>query len=164
MEADPSWLKRVIRGVRMSSVEKLTKLYKEVTGRSQSQLKAGVGNLESRTAKMPIGPTSDIWMGSDAGELRQMGILPSSDAKSLSGGGKQSTGYQATLARNACHFAPESWHSWADYHAKARKAASVSYQAAQTGNTRLAAEKRNEAMLNARDEVDARKGRMFSAE
>ena len=27
--------------------------------------------------------------------------------------------YGATLARNACHFVPESWHSWADYHAKA---------------------------------------------
>lgn len=146
-EADPSWLKRVIRGVRMSSVEKLTALYKEVTGRSQNQLKQGVPNLQSRTAKMPIGPTSDIWMGSDAGELRQMGILPSSDEKSLSGGGKQSTGYQATLARNACHFAPESWHSWADNHAKARAAATLAFQASRTGNTKLAAQKRNEALL-----------------
>ena len=24
--------------------------------------------------------------------------------------------YGATLARNACHFVPESWHSWGDYH------------------------------------------------
>jgi len=29
------------------------------------------------------------------------------------------TSYGATLARNACHFAPESWHAWADLHNQA---------------------------------------------
>jgi hypothetical protein len=44
--------------------------------------------------------------------------------------GVQSTGaqgdtneYSATLARNACHFVPESWHAWSSYHQKARVAA-----------------------------------------
>src|SRR5207237_8586749 len=29
------------------------------------------------------------------------------------------TSYGATLARNDCHFAPESWHAWADLHNQA---------------------------------------------
>jgi hypothetical protein len=29
------------------------------------------------------------------------------------------TSYGATLARNACHFAPESWHAWAGFHKQA---------------------------------------------
>ncbi|MCB8942755.1 MAG: DUF4157 domain-containing protein [Ardenticatenaceae bacterium] len=48
--------------------------------------------------------------------------------------GVQSTGtkgktneYGATLARNACHFVPESWHAWAHYHNEGRKQAKLSY-------------------------------------
>ncbi len=35
--------------------------------------------------------------------------------------------YTPTLARNACHFVPESWHSWASYHEKAIVKAKDSY-------------------------------------
>ncbi|MCA9934152.1 MAG: DUF4157 domain-containing protein [Ardenticatenaceae bacterium] len=48
--------------------------------------------------------------------------------------GVQSTGttgetnqYGATLARNACHFVPESWHAWAGYHKEARRLAQESW-------------------------------------
>jgi len=37
--------------------------------------------------------------------------------------------YSATLARNACHFVPESWHAWSSYHQKARVAAEEAWQA-----------------------------------
>ena len=36
--------------------------------------------------------------------------------------------YGATLARNACHFVPESWHAWSSYHQKARVAATSAWQ------------------------------------
>lgn len=39
------------------------------------------------------------------------------------GAGGGTNAYGATLARNACHFVPESWHAWASYHDKARVAA-----------------------------------------
>ncbi len=35
--------------------------------------------------------------------------------------------YKATLARNACHFVPESWHAWSSYHQKARDEAQKSW-------------------------------------
>ncbi len=36
------------------------------------------------------------------------------------GAGGGVNAYAATLARNVCHFVPESWHAWAGYHEKAR--------------------------------------------
>jgi len=44
-----------------------------------------------------------------------------------SGAKESSDEYGATLARNACHFAPESWHAWAGYHDAGRKAAQQSW-------------------------------------
>jgi hypothetical protein len=51
-----------------------------------------------------------------AGEVAQMKINKKGETD-------ETSAYGATLARNACHFAPESWHSWASYHDKARGAA-----------------------------------------
>ncbi|MBX3001191.1 MAG: DUF4157 domain-containing protein [Caldilineaceae bacterium] len=52
--------------------------------------------------------------------------------------GAQSTGakgvtnaYGATLARNACHFVPESWHAWARYHKEALTQAEIAFHAQQ---------------------------------
>ena len=49
-------------------------------------------------------------------------------------GGIQKTGaqgdtneYSASLARNACHFVPESWHAWSSYHQKGREAAKIAW-------------------------------------
>ena len=48
-----------------------------------------------------------------------------------SGAKENADEYGATLARNACHFAPESWHSWAHYHQEGRKAALAAWNASQ---------------------------------
>lgn len=55
------------------------------------------------------------------------------------GAGGGVNAYGATLARNACHFVPESWHAWADYHAKARAAARDSRAALRKAKTMKAA-------------------------
>jgi hypothetical protein len=78
-------------------------------------------------------------MTGTSGELNQM----REDKK----GGSGTTAYTATLARNACHFAPESWHSWEDHHNRALGLAGESYTAGQQGNNDLKAAKLNEAML-----------------
>jgi hypothetical protein len=59
-------------------------------------------------------------------------------------GGSGTTMYMATLARNACHFAPESWHSWEDHHHKALNLARQAH-AEQDGKKKDA--KLNEALL-----------------
>lgn len=61
------------------------------------------------------------------GERGVLGQRELSDKKTFSDPSEE---YQATLARNACHFAPESWHTWADYHQKARNLAQQAYDAA----------------------------------
>lgn len=38
--------------------------------------------------------------------------------------------YQGLLARNACHFAPESWQRWSQYHNEARRLAEAAHAAA----------------------------------
>ena len=41
--------------------------------------------------------------------------------------GQPETSYSSGLARNACHFAPYSWHAWADYHKKAEAIAGQAF-------------------------------------
>jgi hypothetical protein len=55
-----------------------------------------------------------------AGEVAQMKINKKGETD-------ETSAYGATLARNACHFAPESWHSWTSYHEKGRAAALESW-------------------------------------
>ncbi|MEP0792488.1 MULTISPECIES: eCIS core domain-containing protein [Cyanophyceae] len=43
--------------------------------------------------------------------------------------------YGATLARNACHFVPESWHAWSGYHQQAREAAKKAWDLQQRAET-----------------------------
>ncbi|MCI0438688.1 MAG: hypothetical protein L0177_06100 [Chloroflexi bacterium] len=70
-------------------------------------------------------------MGGTIGELRNMGTIPGYEGKKPVEG-KESTTYTAGLARNACHFAPESWHAWADAHRDAIKLAKEAYEARQS--------------------------------
>ncbi len=61
--------------------------------------------------------------------------------------GRPDTGYQAGLARNACHFAPQSWHAWAGYHQKAIDLATRAHERGQDGFADEADEKGAEALL-----------------
>jgi len=84
------------------------------------------------------------------GELRTMGKIPGASKKKAVEGKEKSTTYTAGLARNACHFPPESWHSWADSHKKALKLAKEAYEASDTAESfSMLVEAQNEMNLAA---------------
>ena len=65
------------------------------------------------------GAIGNTGTGDLLGEARLAGMVPGQEGKQALVGQK-ATAYDAGLGRNACHFAPESWHSWAACHTKAR--------------------------------------------
>jgi hypothetical protein len=124
-KVDPKWMGKLIRGVRESALRELTKIYAEVSGftfglagtaEGQARAELGVTDEKFRSAH---GKDNAVDLGGVTNELKLMGAVPSGFAKPAVGG-DQSTDYSSTLARNACHFAPESWHAWAGYHEKGR--------------------------------------------
>lgn len=169
--ADPVKRQNVVQSVRKQSYEQLSAIRDKVRGVQvvhqppQQPVRRGTGfggfladlwgstkNVASSTAQGATNLANDARetvdstmfpgafnMTGTAGELNQM----REDKK----GGSGTTAYTATLARNACHFAPESWHSWEDHHHRALALAAESYAAGQQGNNDLMAAKLNEAML-----------------
>lgn len=147
----PAYLDRIIRGVRQSTMQKLVKIYKDVTGKKQKAAKKDLG-ITSTTFGHVGGSTKRknkaLPMGGVVNELKIMGSVPSlSGKKKPKVGGAKESDYSSTLARNACHFAPESWHAWADHHEKALNLADRAYDAEQAGDANEAAELQNEALL-----------------
>lgn len=72
--------------------------------------------------------------GNMLGELRFMGMIPGHAGKSLvkrDGEKDETTSYEAGLARNACHFPPDSWNAWQRYHNQAVVKARESYRVTQ---------------------------------
>ncbi len=108
----------IVQGVRQESLQKLVKLYTEfmdikgtwrTSAETETKKKLGLKSLEFEGAAN---------VGSVSAELQHMGYLPGGGKKKALSGDK-TTAYASTLVRNACHFAPESWHAWADHHNKA---------------------------------------------
>jgi hypothetical protein len=164
---DPKWIGKLIRGVRESALRELVKIYATVSGftfglagsaEQQARDELGVDDEKFRSGH---GKDNAVDLGGVANELKLMGALPSGFAKPKVDG-DATTDYSSTLARNACHFAPESWHAWGGFHDKARAYALQSFQAAQAAigfqqggfvhqakvKRAQAAELRNRAMLN----------------
>ncbi len=56
-------------------------------------------------------------------------------------------GTWGAIARNACHFAPQSWYTWKQYHQQARAHAREAYALRQSGESEKAAAKENDAWL-----------------
>jgi hypothetical protein len=116
--ADPVKRKNVVQSVRNQSFEKLLGIYMEMNQKT------------IEVAKQELGVSDLTFAGSfnitDAvsGEVAQMMVDKKGELDKYSA-------YGSTLARNACHFAPESWHSWEDYHEKARKLAKDAYDLSQ---------------------------------
>lgn len=108
-------LRNTVQSVRRQSYEQLSKIYKEVAG-----------DLAQESVTAPQDFAGSYNITGIAGELGMM-------ANDSPGGGSNNpfapatTSYRSTLARNACHFAPESWHSWEDHHRKALQAAKRSF-------------------------------------
>jgi len=103
--ADPDKRHNVVQSVRRQGFEQLLKIFTEYTTMTEAVAKKslGVENLEFKGSFNITGVP---------GEIGQM----TEDKK---GALDPTTKYTATLARNACHFPPESWHTWAHYHAQA---------------------------------------------
>jgi hypothetical protein len=109
--ADPAKRRNVVQSVRQQSYQELLKIYQGVAGSGDQEALAEHKKMPEFTGAFNITGTS--------GEVGQMAV----DKK----GGSGTTAYTATLARNACHFAPESWHSWEDHHHKALQLAIQSH-------------------------------------
>ncbi|MGL4650929.1 MAG: hypothetical protein ACRC1H_16085, partial [Caldilineaceae bacterium] len=104
----------VVQSVRQQSFEQLLEIYmklKDTKDTAEAKEELGATDLKFKGAFNITGT---------AGELGQMAM----DKK---GSTSPETAYTATLARNACHFAPESWHSWEDWHTKALAKAKEAY-------------------------------------
>ena len=125
--ADPAKRRNVVQSVRQQSYEQLLAIYQKVAAGDQNALGMHASPQTFEGAFNITGAT---------GEIGQM----AKDKK----GGSGTTAYMATLARNACHFAPESWHSWEDHHHQALQIAKQAHaETDQKKKSRLA----NEALL-----------------
>ena len=81
-----------------------------------------------RTSGRLTGPPTSWRRSGMLNELKLMGLPPGNQQTKPAVGGEAATDYSSTLARNACHFAPESWHAWYDFHTKARALAGEAYR------------------------------------
>ena len=139
----------IVGGVREESIRKFMRLRNELTvgdkqydpDSSDHDIAGAIGNKGSKSGAGGFGLVLDA---DQFGELKMMGesvagIKIGSEAPRLGIEGRDDTSYTAGLARNACHFAPHSWHSWATAHAKAITLAQTSY-AERTKAARLEAQ------------------------
>lgn len=124
--ADPDKVRNVVQSVRNQSYQQLSAYMKEQRPDVETPKQEFEGSFNI---------TDQV-----AGEVMQM----KQDKK---GATDDTEKYGATLARNACHFAPESWHSWEDYHHRALAAAADSHRLRTDGQTAAADKKQNEALL-----------------
>jgi hypothetical protein len=136
---DPVWMSKLIRGVRQSTMHELMKVYTDIMGfqddidyegnvtKTKRQKSRDELGIESEDFRSATGSKDLVALGGVLNELKLMGVPPN-QAKKPEIGGEPSTDYSSTLARNACHFAPESWHAWYALHTKARTIALQAHQ------------------------------------
>jgi hypothetical protein len=132
-DMDEKWVDRLIRSVRKSQLNELLRVYAMVQGLSDDPVTQLGGKSARQKAMKSLGLESDDFK-SESGESDAFELVGTQAELALMGagplalgsvvkpkvGGEASTDYSSTLARNACHFAPESWHAWSTYHEKAR--------------------------------------------
>ena len=108
-ETDPKNRWKIVQGIRQQSLFMFYDMVNKVEGNKKDKFSGKTGKRKGFEGA--IGSTGR------KGERGALGQKELADKKFSS---DDSEKYKATLARNACHFAPESWHSWAEYHQKAR--------------------------------------------
>ncbi len=133
-QSDPGRFHQLLQGIRSQSYFNLLNLYNEVRGTTTRGKASPLRLLDKAQGKASSKASTGAFSGGVGstgeqidpviGELNLMGITGRGKYRVgenvLPGTGKGETDYSAGLGRNACHFAPESWHSWAQYHTKAR--------------------------------------------
>ncbi len=130
-KTDPGNFRAIILGIRERELRGFVQILGELEGKKADKAKEDSyaddlkfeGAIGDTGRKSPIKGVSDA----DYAELTLMGKVPFvSGAKSELPDEPESS-YASGLARNACHFAPYSWHAWADYHGKAEALAKKAF-------------------------------------
>lgn len=120
--ADPESIVGMLQAVRQRSYLALHKIYTELGGKHyESKVKLlrpdtsfeGIIGFSGKE-KGPLGGLSAVQQY-EADTLNEQNLFDEENAT-------------AALARNACHFAPETWDTWRRYHEKARALAKTSFQ------------------------------------
>lgn len=120
----------IVGGVREESIRKFMRLRNELTvGDKQYDPDSTdhdiVGAIGNKGTLNGAGALGAVLNADQYGELKMMGEVGNEPRLGIAG--RADTSYTAGLGRNACHFAPHSWHSWATAHAKALTLAQASY-------------------------------------
>ena len=121
----------IVGGVREESIRKFMRLRNDLTegkdkykaDSTEHDVAGAIGNKGTLNGALGYGA---VLNADQFGELKMMGKI---GVKEVRAGvaGEQETEYTAGLARNACHFAPHSWHAWAGAHLKALALAQESW-------------------------------------
>lgn len=129
--ADPKVRWEIVQSVRQETFFRLKNIYGELkdsltdTEKKQADVQAAGEMMENnQRVNQTFGYKFKDAILQDyiSGDYGQINLL------TVTGTGAKGTNeYGATLARNACHFVPESWHSWASYHQSAREKAKAAY-------------------------------------
>ena len=120
---DPANFKGVVGGVREESTRKFMRLRNELAvGREKayepdSKAHDFAGAIGNKGTTNGAGALGAVLTADQFGELKLMGEVGDEARAELPG--QSETSYTAGLVRNACHFAPQSWHAWAAAHNKA---------------------------------------------
>ena len=117
----------IVGGVREESIRKYMRLRNELAvGQPQKYAPDDAahnvpGAIGNKGSLVGANITSPFINADQFGELKLMGKAQGilGNEKRAEIGGREETSYTAGLGRNACHFAPHSWHSWATAHDKA---------------------------------------------
>ncbi|MGH9126414.1 MAG: hypothetical protein ACRDZ8_17055 [Acidimicrobiales bacterium] len=142
-QTDPKQFRSYVAGIREESIRKFMRFHTEVAAGLGRQAKYNADadehavNLDGNRSMGNTGTSGSMVVGTMAGgdaygELKMMGKVPGATASELQEKraelpGKAETSYTAGLGRNACHFAPQSWHSWAEAHNKGVQLAQQAY-------------------------------------
>ena len=128
--ASPKQRRQIVQSVRKETFLRLKEIY--------TALKTSLTSLEKKSGS--VREAESLYKGAKLGSAKFAGAATPDFISGIKGqadllaGDKpllgQGTGaqgetnkYGVTLARNACHFVPESWHAWAKYHDDAVTAA-----------------------------------------
>ena len=132
--ANPKHRRQIVQSVRKETFLRLKEIY-EALNTSLTTLERRNATVRSAQLGYQSGKLGKASFAGAAAPDFISGVKGQADLlagdKPLIGQGTGARGdtntYGATLARNACHFVPESWHAWADHHDKGRTLAQESW-------------------------------------
>ncbi|MGH9070028.1 MAG: hypothetical protein ACRDX8_02395, partial [Acidimicrobiales bacterium] len=127
--ANPKQRRQIVQSVREETFVNLSgiydKLQSSLTKREGKGAGAKAAKRQHRDEKLGSAKFSGATKALISGKAGQLELI--FGIQGIGNEGAENK-YKAGLARNACHFVPESWHAWASYHDQARVVANDAYQ------------------------------------